>query len=175
MKFNHLALPLLTVLLLSPLARATDLKAIGQQLMNKGVESAVSGAVSGTGGKQIAKDTQQAVQDQAKQEAATASAEFGKNAPAAETNPLGSMATGMAAQAASAKAGQLVKGSNSALAGQVAGDAVKGAAGMIDQKLKGTPEPAPAAAPVSAPVKEAAPAAKKTTKVNKAKTKKKKH
>lgn len=142
-----------------------------QSVINKGVGNAVTGAIEGKSGKEILKDTGQNAKDDAKQQAQQTAADYAKQAPTADTNPMGAIATDIAAQKAAQKAGNN---------GQLASDLVKGASGALQSQMTGQPAPAAAAdtpaaaAPTTAASAPAATAPAKSSKKTKSKKKKKK-
>ncbi len=140
-----------------------------QSLLNKGVQGAVTGAVSGESGKEVLKNTKADVTQEAQQQAQQSAAEMAKKAPTADTNPMGAIATDIAAQKAAQKAG-------GGTTGQVASDLVKGFSGTAQNKLMGQPTATPAveATPVAATVTATTTttSSKKKTSSKKSKTKK---
>lgn len=131
-----------------------------QSVINKGVQGAVTGAIEGKSGKEILKDTKTNTSQEAQQQVQQQAAEMAKTAPTADTNPMGAIATDIAAQKAAEKAG-------GGTTGQVASDLVKGLSGAAQQKMMGQPAEA---APVVTPAPAATPA--KTTKATKTSKKK---
>ena len=135
-----------------------------QSVINKGVQGAVTGAIEGKSGKEILKDTKTTTSQEAQQQVQQQAAEMAKTAPTADTNPMGAIATDIAAQKAAEKAG-------GGTTGQVASDLIKGLSGAAQQKMMGQPAaPVAEAAPVDTTTPAATPA--KTTKATKT-TKKK--
>lgn len=138
-----------------------------QSVINKGVQGAVTGAIEGKSGKEILKDTKTTTGQEAQQQVQQQAAEMAKTAPTADTNPMGAIATDIAAQKAAEKAG-------GGASGQMASDLVKGLSGAAQQKLMGQPAaPVAEAAPVATPAAVATPAKTKKTTKKKAPAKKK--
>ena len=71
-----------------------------QSVINKGVQGAVTGAIEGKSGKEILKDTKTNTSQEAQQQVQQQAAEMAKTAPTADTNPMGAIATDIAAQKA---------------------------------------------------------------------------
>lgn len=133
-----------------------------QSVINKGVQGAVTGAIEGKNGKEILKDTKTTTTQETQQQVQQHAADMAKNAPTADSNPVGAIATDIASQKAAAKAG-------GGTTGQLASDLVKGASGAVQSKLMGQ---APAAEAAPTPAAVATPVAT-TPKVTKTSTKKK--
>jgi len=132
-----------------------------QSVINKGVQGAVTGAIEGKSGSEILKDTKATTSQEAQQQVQQQAADMAKTAPTADTNPMGAIATDVAAQKAAQKAG-------GGVTGQVASDLVKGLSGAAQQKMMGQPAvPVAEAAPVATPAPAAVPA--KATKTSKKK------
>lgn len=112
-----------------------------QGMINKGVGNAVTGAVEGKSGKEILKDTGNAAKEDVQQQAQQTAADYAKQAPTADTNPMGAIATDIAAQKAAQKAGNN---------GQLASDLIKGASGALQSKMTGQPAATDTATPTPA-------------------------
>lgn len=150
---------------------ALDLKELGQQAVNQGIQNAVTGAIEGKSGKEILKQTGEQTKEQSKQQLQQQAADMAKQAPTADSNPMGAIATDIAAQKAAQKAGGGEKG-------QLASDLIKGVSGAIQSKVATPAEAAPVATttPNEAPKADATASApkKSTGKTKKSAAKKKK-
>jgi len=126
-------------------ASALDLKQLGQQAVNQGVQNAVTGAIEGKSGKEILKDLSFQIHE-GEFVAVVGEVGSGKSSLLLSLfNPMGTIATDIAAQKAAQKAGGGEKG-------QLASDFVKGVSGAIQTKMT---TPAPEAAPAATPTTEA--------------------
>ena len=85
------------LLALSVSAQALDLKQLGQQAVNQGIQGAVTGAIEGKSGKEILKDTGEQTKQQTQQQIQQEAADMAKKAPTADNNPMGAIATDIAA------------------------------------------------------------------------------